>query len=182
MLASDIGRVALDALLRHKLPAASPCSESVSALAPPSLACRSARRLAPDPGAIEGLGENMIWIEAGSRNVNGVRTGTHGETSLTVQDVMAIRTTSRSSRRLAQRGHARAGHQRQPNWPPECAASALTTCRSAPGRQEGSGFWRRGRDASPPTCACWVGRSRPSCSATRPGGSGHPAPADSRAA
>ena len=39
---------------------------------------------------IEGLGVNMIWIEAGSRNVNGVRTGTHGDNSLTVQDVMAI--------------------------------------------------------------------------------------------
>jgi putative ABC transport system permease protein len=27
---------------------------------------------------IQNLGENMIWIEAGNRNVNGVRTGTHG--------------------------------------------------------------------------------------------------------
>jgi putative ABC transport system permease protein len=39
---------------------------------------------------IDGLGENMIWIEAGSRNVNGVRTGTHGDNSLTALDVMAI--------------------------------------------------------------------------------------------
>jgi putative ABC transport system permease protein len=31
---------------------------------------------------IRSLGENFIWIEAGNRNVNGVRTGTHGTQSL----------------------------------------------------------------------------------------------------
>src|SRR5215472_2785378 len=37
-----------------------------------------------------GLGTNLVWIEAGGRNVNGVRTG-NGETkSLTVDDAMAI--------------------------------------------------------------------------------------------
>src|SRR5262245_55454372 len=41
---------------------------------------------------IEGLGENMIWVEAGSRNVNGVRTGTHGTKSLTTLDAIAIQT------------------------------------------------------------------------------------------
>jgi putative ABC transport system permease protein len=41
---------------------------------------------------IEGLGENMIWVEAGSRNVNGVRTGTHGDKSLTPGDAVAIGT------------------------------------------------------------------------------------------
>jgi putative ABC transport system permease protein len=39
---------------------------------------------------IRSLGENMIWIEAGSRNVNGVRTGTHGTKSLTQGDARAI--------------------------------------------------------------------------------------------
>jgi putative ABC transport system permease protein len=39
---------------------------------------------------IRGLGENVIWIEAGNRNVNGVRTGTHGTQSLTVRDMHAI--------------------------------------------------------------------------------------------
>ena len=29
------------------------------------------------------LGDNLVWIEAGSRNVNGVRTGSHGENTLT---------------------------------------------------------------------------------------------------
>jgi putative ABC transport system permease protein len=39
---------------------------------------------------IRSLGENVIWIEAGNRNVNGVRTGTHGTQSLTVRDLYAI--------------------------------------------------------------------------------------------
>src|ERR1700730_8485432 len=39
---------------------------------------------------IRSLGENMIWIEAGGRNVNGVRTGTHGTRSLTQGDARAI--------------------------------------------------------------------------------------------
>ena len=39
---------------------------------------------------IRNLGENLIWIEAGNRNVNGVRTGTHGTQSLTLQDMHAI--------------------------------------------------------------------------------------------
>src|SRR5215467_304297 len=39
---------------------------------------------------IHSLGDNMIWIEAGNRNVNGVRTGTHGTKSLTVADAKAI--------------------------------------------------------------------------------------------
>ena len=39
---------------------------------------------------IAGLGTNLVWIEAGGRNVNGVRTG-NGETkSLTVDDALAI--------------------------------------------------------------------------------------------
>src|SRR5215470_14170755 len=39
---------------------------------------------------IRSLGENFIWIEAGNRNVNGVRTGTHGTQSLTLRDLDAI--------------------------------------------------------------------------------------------
>lgn len=37
------------------------------------------------------LGNNMIWVEAGNRNVNGVRTGSHGTRSLTAADMRAIR-------------------------------------------------------------------------------------------
>jgi putative ABC transport system permease protein len=37
------------------------------------------------------LGDALVWIEAGSRNVNGVRNGNHGTTSLTPEDAEAIR-------------------------------------------------------------------------------------------
>ncbi len=37
------------------------------------------------------LGDNFIWIEAGSRNVSGLRTGTHGTQTLTPEDAEAIR-------------------------------------------------------------------------------------------
>ncbi|HEY6909177.1 MAG TPA: ABC transporter permease [Myxococcales bacterium] len=36
------------------------------------------------------LGENFVWIEAGSRAPSGVRTGSHGTTRLTVSDAEAI--------------------------------------------------------------------------------------------
>jgi putative ABC transport system permease protein len=39
---------------------------------------------------LQNLGDNLVWVEAGSRNVNGVRTGTHGMTSLTMEDAEAI--------------------------------------------------------------------------------------------
>jgi putative ABC transport system permease protein len=41
---------------------------------------------------LQNLGDNLIWIEAGSRNVNGVRSGTHGMTTLTMGDAKAILT------------------------------------------------------------------------------------------
>jgi putative ABC transport system permease protein len=39
---------------------------------------------------LQNLGDNLVWIEAGSRNVNGVRSGSHGMTTLTMGDVEAI--------------------------------------------------------------------------------------------
>jgi len=36
------------------------------------------------------LGDNLVWVEAGSRNVNGVRTGARGTTTLTPADAKAI--------------------------------------------------------------------------------------------
>ena len=41
--------------------------------------------------ALADLGQNFVWIEAGSRNVNGVRSGTLGMNTLTVADADAIR-------------------------------------------------------------------------------------------
>jgi putative ABC transport system permease protein len=41
--------------------------------------------------ALASLGDNLVWVEAGSRNVAGVRTGTHGTSSLMLEDAEAIR-------------------------------------------------------------------------------------------
>jgi putative ABC transport system permease protein len=40
--------------------------------------------------ALRTFGDNLVWVEAGSRNVAGVRTGTHGTTSLMIDDAEAI--------------------------------------------------------------------------------------------
>ena len=40
---------------------------------------------------LNNLGDNLVWIEAGGRAVNGVRTGTHATKSLTMADAIAIR-------------------------------------------------------------------------------------------
>lgn len=37
------------------------------------------------------LGDNLVWVEAGGRAVNGVRTGTHGTKTLTLADAVAIK-------------------------------------------------------------------------------------------
>jgi len=39
---------------------------------------------------IRNIGDNMVWIEAGGRQVNGVRSGTRGTKSLTMGDLRAI--------------------------------------------------------------------------------------------
>ena len=39
---------------------------------------------------LHNLGDNLVWVEAGSRNVNGVRSGTHGMSTLTMEDANAI--------------------------------------------------------------------------------------------
>ena len=41
--------------------------------------------------ALQTLGDNLVWVEAGSRNAAGARTGSHGTTSLTTEDAEAIR-------------------------------------------------------------------------------------------
>ena len=41
--------------------------------------------------ALASLGDNLVWVEAGARNVNGVRTGNLGSNTLTVDDAEAIR-------------------------------------------------------------------------------------------
>jgi putative ABC transport system permease protein len=39
---------------------------------------------------LKGLGDNLVWIEAGSRTANGVRTGSHTTTTLVAEDGEAI--------------------------------------------------------------------------------------------
>ncbi len=39
---------------------------------------------------LHNLGDNLVWVEAGSRNVNGVRSGTRGMNTLTMEDAEAI--------------------------------------------------------------------------------------------
>jgi len=39
---------------------------------------------------LQGLGDNFVWVEAGSRNVQGVRTGSGTTKTLTVRDAQAI--------------------------------------------------------------------------------------------
>src|SRR6516225_9737636 len=41
---------------------------------------------------LNNLGDNFVWIEAGGRAVNGVRTGTRGTKTLTLADAVAIKT------------------------------------------------------------------------------------------
>ncbi len=40
---------------------------------------------------LQALGDNLVWIESGSRTVGGVRTGSHGTQSLTIGDLEALR-------------------------------------------------------------------------------------------
>ncbi|HVH09126.1 MAG TPA: ABC transporter permease [Gemmatimonadales bacterium] len=40
---------------------------------------------------LNNLGDNFVWIEAGGRAVNGVRTGTHGTKTLVLSDAIAIK-------------------------------------------------------------------------------------------
>lgn len=40
---------------------------------------------------LDSLGDNLVWVEAGSRSVNGARTGAHGMMTLTAKDAQAIR-------------------------------------------------------------------------------------------
>src|SRR5262245_57034603 len=41
--------------------------------------------------AIDSIGDNVVWVEAGGVNRNGVRTGSGGTKSLTVADMRAIK-------------------------------------------------------------------------------------------
>jgi len=91
MRVAEVVRIALRALTRHKMRSALTVlgiSIGVGAFICSVAVGEGASRQVQEQ--IRSLGENMIWIEAGTRNVNGVRTGTHGTRSLTQGDARAI--------------------------------------------------------------------------------------------
>jgi len=91
MRLTEVVRSALRALARHKLRSTLTVlgiSIGVGAFICSVAVGEGAARQIQEQ--IRSLGENMIWIEAGGRNVNGVRTGTHGTRSLTQGDARAI--------------------------------------------------------------------------------------------
>jgi putative ABC transport system permease protein len=91
MRLTEVVRSALRALARHQLRSALTVlgiSIGVGAFICSVAVGEGAARQIQEQ--IRSLGENMIWIEAGGRNVNGVRTGTHGTRSLTQGDARAI--------------------------------------------------------------------------------------------
>src|SRR5215475_11544878 len=47
--------------------------------------------IAASEAELDKLGDNLVWVEAGSRNISGARTGTHGMNTLTARDADAIR-------------------------------------------------------------------------------------------
>src|SRR5215470_7009833 len=91
MRLADVVRSALQAHTRHKLRsglAVLSIAIGVSGFIAAVAVGEGAARQIQDQ--ISSLGENLIWIEAGNRNVNGVRTGTHGTKSLMPADARAI--------------------------------------------------------------------------------------------
>jgi putative ABC transport system permease protein len=85
-------REAIRSLLRHKLRSALTTLGITIGIAAVVLVVaigQAGKERAED--ALQALGDNLVWVEAGSRNIAGVRTGTHGTTSLTIDDAEAIR-------------------------------------------------------------------------------------------
>ncbi len=90
-LLSLFGREAIRALFRNKMRSALSAIGITIGIA--AVVCVVAIGEAGSQRAeqqLQNLGDNLIWIEAGSRNVNGVRSGSHGMTTLTMGDVDAI--------------------------------------------------------------------------------------------
>jgi putative ABC transport system permease protein len=88
---SFFGREALRALSRNKLRSAlSIIGITIGIAAVVCVVAVGATGSQRAEEQLQNLGDNLVWIEAGSRNVNGVRSGTHGMNSLTMEDAEAI--------------------------------------------------------------------------------------------
>ncbi len=105
---------------------------------------------------LQSLGDNLVWVEAGSRNVAGVRTGTHGMTTLTPRTRKPSSTRSRTSRACLRR------------WMGACSSSMA----AATGRHGIAAWrlltWRSGAFRWPPGAPSpnrrW--RARPACASS----------------
>src|SRR4051812_46026185 len=72
-------REAIRALLRHKLRSAlTTLGITIGIAAVVWVVAVGAAGSDRAEAQLQSLGDNLVWVEAGSRNVNGVRTGTHG--------------------------------------------------------------------------------------------------------
>jgi putative ABC transport system permease protein len=88
----EVARVALRALARNKLRTALTMLGIIIGVA--AVICTVAIGQGASERvqeAIRNLGSNLVWVEAGNRNVSGVRTGTRGTKSLTAADARAIK-------------------------------------------------------------------------------------------
>jgi putative ABC transport system permease protein len=86
-----LGGEAVRALLRHKLRSTLTTVGITIGIAAVVLVVavgRAGARRAEDQ--LRALGDNLVWVEAGSRTVTGLRTGTRGTNTLTLEDMQAI--------------------------------------------------------------------------------------------
>jgi putative ABC transport system permease protein len=92
LLASLFGREACRGLLRHKVRSGLTALGITIGIAAVVLVMGVGEAASSRTKAqLQALGDNLVWVEAGSRNVAGVRTGSRGQRSLTVEDAEAIR-------------------------------------------------------------------------------------------
>jgi putative ABC transport system permease protein len=91
MLSALVFREPVRALLRHKLRSALTTLGIMIGVAAVVLVVAIGKTASERAeAAMQNLGDNLVWIEAGSRNVAGTRTGAHGMTSLVMEDRDAI--------------------------------------------------------------------------------------------
>jgi putative ABC transport system permease protein len=92
VIAAVVTRETVRTLLRHKLRSALVALGIMVGIAAVVLVVAVGEAGAARAQAeLAALGENLVWIEAGARNVAGARTGSHGTNTLTLEDAEALR-------------------------------------------------------------------------------------------
>ena len=87
-----VGGEAVRALWRHKLRSTLTTlgiTIGIAAVVLVAAVGRAGSRRAEEQ--LQNLGDNLVWVEAGSRTVTGLRSGTRGANTLTIDDMEAIR-------------------------------------------------------------------------------------------